>query len=103
MEREVPMKLVRVCTCILPNSLPPNISHASLYSDTCGGQNRNKYIAATLVYIIQNSETITTIDHKFMESGQSQMEVDSIHPATETAKKSTAVYMPRDWHVVCIS
>ena len=62
---------------------------------------RNKCIAATLVYIIQHAETITTIDHKFMESGHSQMEVDSIQEATETAKKSrpTAVYMPRDWHV----
>ena len=30
------------------------------------------------------------------------MEVDSIHAAIETAKKSrpTAVYMPCDWHMV---
>ena len=40
---------IGTCLYIHINSLPPNINHVSLYSDTCGGQNRNKYIAATLV------------------------------------------------------
>ena len=45
--------------------------------------------------------SIKIIDHKFLESGHSQMEVDSIHAAIETAKKSISVYMPRDWQTVC--
>ena len=66
------------------NSLPPNISHVPLYSDTCGGQNHNRYIAAILVSIIQHSQKITIMDHKFMESRHSHME---IHSGIETAKK----------------
>ena len=101
MVKGVPVKLEPAYTCISTVTLPSNISHVVLYSDTCGGQNRNRFIACVLANIVLQSKSIKVIDHKFMESGHSHMEVDSIHAAIETAKKSTSVYIPRDWQTVC--
>ena len=54
-----------------------------MFSDTCSGQNRNKYIAALLLNIAQTHNTIESIDYIFMVQGHSQMEVDSMHSAIE--------------------
>jgi len=40
------------------------------------------------------------INHKFLESGHSQMECDSIHSTTETAKKKTSVFVPSQWNTI---
>ena len=54
-----------------------------LYSDKCGGQNRNKYIISMYAYAIQRLN-IESITHRFLESGHSQNENDSIHGVIET-------------------
>ena len=54
-----------------------------MFSDTCGGQNRNQYIAALLLYIVTNHRSIKSIDYIFMVQGHSHMEVDSMHSAIE--------------------
>ena len=68
-------------------ALPNNIKEISLFSDTCSGQNRNQFIAALFIYIVQQDNHIEAIQHNFMEKGHSYMEVDSMHSAIETAKK----------------
>ncbi|KAF3857119.1 hypothetical protein F7725_008978, partial [Dissostichus mawsoni] len=60
--------------------------HVVLYSDTCGGQNRNAGFSAMCLHAVKTLP-ISIIDHKFMESGHSQMECDSVHAAIETARK----------------
>jgi len=44
-----------VGTCLYRwlSSLPTTVQEAVLYSDTCGGQNRNQFIAALLLYAVQ--------------------------------------------------
>ena len=54
-----------------------------MFSDTCGGQNRNQYMAALLLHIVQSHSTIQSIDYIFMVQGHSHMEVDSMHSAIE--------------------
>ncbi|CAC5366360.1 unnamed protein product [Mytilus coruscus] len=44
-----------------------------------------------------NHPSIDTIDHKFLESGHTQMECDSMHSAIEFAKKKTEIYVPQQW------
>ena len=85
-------------TCLLKwiRSLPTNVTELSLFSDTCGGQNRNKQIATALVYAVQTTH-VTIIHQKFLERGHSQMEVDSMHSAIESAKRNVAVYTMIDW------
>jgi len=37
------------------------------------------------------------IDHKFLESGHTQMEVDSMHAVIERTSHSAEIFVPRDW------
>lgn len=87
-----------VGTCILKwlSSLPESVNEAILYSDTCSGQNRNRYIAAALLFAVQTMN-IKVIHQKFLERGHTYMEVDSMHAAIEFAKKNVPVYSPHDW------
>lgn len=81
--------------------LHESVKHISLYSDTCGGQNRNKQIAAMCLLVVKTLP-IDVIDHKFMESGHSEMECDSMHSTIEKAAKNVKIQVPRDWHNVIL-
>ncbi|KAF0749901.1 Uncharacterized protein FWK35_00022965 [Aphis craccivora] len=71
------------------NQLPQNLNEISLYSDTCSGQNRNQYIAALFLFVVNNSQNINILTHNFMESGHSYMEVDT---RSNRRKKSSSPY-----------
>ena len=77
-------------------NLPLNITEISLWSDTCPGQNRNKHIAALLLYTVQVTH-LKVIEHTFLESGHSSMEANSMHSSIENAKKFVPVYTIQDW------
>lgn len=82
----------------------PDVKIINLYSDRCGGQNLNFVVCMMLSYLTEQNfknNRDVTIRHKFMVSGHSHMEVDTIHGAIERAKKSTTVDIetPRDWAV----
>lgn len=91
-----------IATCLIRylNALPQTIRHVILYSDTCAGQNRNQFVAAALQYAAQNIDHIEVIDQKFLESGHSHMECDSIHAAIERAKRNITIYIPHQWNTV---
>lgn len=77
--------------------LPKEIK-VSMFSDTCGGQNRNQYVASVLLWLVMQEDThLDIIEHKFLESGHSYMEADSMHSAIETAKKNNDIYCMSDW------
>ena len=80
------------------NGLPDHVKHVVFYCDTCGGQNRNATVIPALHYFVSSNESpISVIDLKFMESGHSQMEVDSIHAAIETQRTKSEVFIPSEW------
>ena len=85
-------------TCLLEwiNSLPHTVTEVTLYSNTCGGQNRNQNIAAMFMYAAQHSTTLKCITHNFLESGHSHMECDSMHAAIEHEKKYVDVFTMLD-------
>ena len=71
------------------------------YSDTCGGQNRNKFVAAGLLHLLaKDGSSLNTINHKFFESGHSQIELDTKRSTIENAKRKTSVYVPSQWNTV---
>lgn len=78
-------------------NLPETVTHVSTYSDTCSGQNRNRYTMTAILYAMQNIEHIQIIDIKFMESGHSYLEADAMHATIERAKKNKKVYTTREW------
>lgn len=43
---------------------------------------------------------IQSITHKYLVTGHTQMECDSMHSAIATAKKNTAIYTPSGWDIV---
>lgn len=76
--------------------IPHHVKEISLFSDTCGGQNRNQFISAFFMYVV-NKTHLEIVEHKFMESGHSYLEVDSMHSAIEVAKENVSVYSVNDW------
>ena len=72
-------------SCLLwdiTNHFPPHVKHLSLFSDTCGGRNRNIQVASLFLNLVQVTE-LSIMEQKFLESGHSYMECDSMHSAIE--------------------
>ena len=89
-------------TCLYQHikSLPATTTSVILYSDTCSGQNRNKIVAAALRFAVDSIPNIKSTDQKFLESGYTHMECDSMHSAIERAKKFTTINIPEEWNLV---
>lgn len=85
-------------TCLIKyiHNLPPEVKEISFFSDTCGGQNRNVQISALFLNLVQKTN-LEVIEQKFLESGNSFMEVDSMHSAIERQKRFLPVYCVNDW------
>ena len=69
------------------DDLPQTVNHLSIFSDTCKGQNRNQHLAALFMFNVQTTY-LNIIEQKYLESGHSQMEVDSMHSAIENEKNT---------------
>ena len=87
------------CTGHYLSSLPDTVKRVSFHSDSCGGQNRNQYVASVLMHSVQ-SLPLEEITLNFLETGHTQMECDSMHAAIELAKKNVRVYSQREWYNV---
>lgn len=90
---------IEIGSCLLEylHSLPSTVKSVTMYSDTCGGQNRNQFIAGALLHSVKHT-SLEVIEQKFLESGHTNMEVDSMHATIERAKKNKTVFIPEDWH-----
>lgn len=83
-----------VGSCLIKylKQLPESVSHVTTYSDTCGGQNRNKNIVAAMLFAINHLQNLETIDVKYMESEHSYLEADSMHATIERSRKHKKIY-----------
>ena len=63
----------------------------TLYSDNCGGQNRNRFFMCMLWYAL-TAFSFEQIEHKFLERGHTFNENDSMHSTIETALRKRSVY-----------
>ena len=71
----------------------------TLYSDTASGQNRNSVISTMFLRAVKQLP-IETINQKFMESGHSEMECDSVHSLIEARGRKVDVFTPEGWYMV---
>ncbi|XP_047986390.1 uncharacterized protein LOC125226450 isoform X2 [Leguminivora glycinivorella] len=85
------------CLYYYLSQLPETVTELSIFSDTCSGQNRNQYISALLIWAVQKIDHLQIIEQKFLESGHSHMEVDSMHAAIEHASKNLSINSVSDW------
>lgn len=73
-----------------------------MYSDQCGGQNRNIKMSVLCKYIISSNENpVEEIDHKFLVSGHSYLSCDQDFGLIEKQKKIFRdIFIPQDWNKV---
>jgi hypothetical protein len=72
----------------------------TLFSDSCIGQNRSKFVASALLHAVCTSTYLKVVNHKFLGPEHTQMECDSIHSAMEYAKRKTNIYVPSQWNTI---
>ena len=68
------------------------------FCDNCPGQNRNRPIAAAMVYTVMNTP-IEVFFMCFLEKGHTENSADDIHSLIER-ENNVSVYSPRDWVVL---
>ena len=71
------------------------------YSDNCGGQNKNKFVASLCSFAVIYFKNINSITHKFLIQGHTQNEGDNVHSLIEKeikrSLKSGPVYIPQQY------
>ncbi|XP_074041474.1 uncharacterized protein [Leptinotarsa decemlineata] len=72
------------CVHLFLKGLLSNVKNVVFYSDRCGGQNLNQFIATMFMIAVQELDNISVIDMKFLVPGHTQMECDSMHSAVAT-------------------
>lgn len=91
------------CLYLYLERLAETVEHVTLISDGCGGQNKNLFVMTSLLVAVQLLD-IKRIDHIFLTSGHTQMDVDAIHSLVESeAKKEKGIggiRGPSDWNRV---
>lgn len=82
------------------DDLPPVVTHVTIISDCCSGQNRNSVVAAALMSALESHPTLRTIDHIFLVPGHTRMECDSRHSMVERYKDKVEQRpcVPMDWY-----
>lgn len=91
-----------VATCLwqLLCDLPPEVTEVTFYSDTASGQNRNTILSAMFIKALSLSDNLKVINQKFMESGHSEMECDSVHSTIENRGRKIDIFIPDQWYTV---
>lgn len=74
------------------------VTQFSFFSDSCPGQNRNKYLFSLYNYLTQ--KYAIQIQHTFLEKGHTQSEGDSVHSVIEKAARNIPVYTPDQWYTL---
>ncbi|KAK5647974.1 hypothetical protein RI129_002866 [Pyrocoelia pectoralis] len=90
-----------IATCLWKSlsSLKPEVKEVTFYADTASGQNRNSINAAMFLRAV-TILPLTIINQKFMESGHSEMECDSVHSCIENRGNKVDVFTPEGWYAV---
>lgn len=91
---------IATCLFMYISSLPASVHDVTIYSDCCAWQNRKQYLATSFMHAVNTIPHVQSITHKYLVTGHTQMECDSMHSAIATAKKNTAIYTTSGWDIV---
>lgn len=92
-----------VGSCLLYHleRLPPTVNEVILYSDSCGGQNRNIKMSLMLKNYLSKSQNVRKITQKFLVSGHSYNSCDrSFGLIEKSSKRHEIIATPDDWALV---
>ena len=77
---------------------PSSATELIVFSDACGGQNRNINVAFYWIHVVCTPKySYTTVNHKFMVSGHSYLPNDRDFGSIEKANRKQHVYIPEEW------
>lgn len=77
------------------------IKEFSWYSDSPTGQNRNRMIFSMELYAAVRYQV--KITHRFLQSGHSYSDVDSMHARVEGESKHKHMYTPQQWEELILN
>lgn len=89
-----------VTSCLiyhLQHFLPEECREVDLYSDSCGGQNRNIKTTVMLSHFLENNEKLRSITQHFFRTGHSYNVCDRKFAIIEKKKKGVQIDVPEDW------
>lgn len=90
-----------IASCIkkhIDNFISAETQKVILYSDACGGQNRNIKMNLCLKKMLSDSPTISEITQKFFLSGHSYNSCDRNFGLIEKERRKTCeIFTPKDW------
>ena len=90
-----------VATCVYKNILRyQEAEHITMFSDTCGGENRNAQMSSMCMHTVQQMKNLKILEQKYFEPGHSEMEADSMHSTIQSKSKKAEIQMPHDWSTV---
>lgn len=95
-----------IASCLLNyfESLPDDVKEIRCFSDRCGGQNLNQFVAGMCMHTVATRKNFKCLDLKFLISGHSEMECDSMHSAIGSEfKRVGKAYWPGDWKTIARS
>lgn len=95
-----------ISSCVIKHlkAQASNKKKVTIFSDSCGGQNRNINMCLALMRFIQSDDVgIKVIDQKFLVSGHSFLPNDSDFGSVELAAKGKTIYVPEDWYHIMTS
>lgn len=89
---------VASCLYVHLQNMLPNVIEVTLYSDTCGEQNKNSHVLAMFIKFAYEHPEVT-VNHKFLIPDHTHMECDVDHSMIERQNKKTSfpIYHPHDW------
>lgn len=93
-----------IASCLLhfiESEVNRGIKSISLYSDNCSGQNRNRFIFAMYIYVSRVFNVEVT--HRFLQTGHTQNEGDSMHACIEKNMKNKTLYSPDQLYEVIMN
>lgn len=67
-----------------------------IYSDSCGGQNKNQFLF-TMYYMLAMKYEVNII-HRYHEKGHTQMECDSVHARIEKKIRKEEIFVPSQYY-----
>lgn len=90
-----------IVSCLIKhmkNYLPESTENIILYSDSCGGQNRNIKMTMILKKILTNLVNVNTITQNFFISGHSYNSCDRCFGIIDKQRKTTEdIFLPIHW------
>ena len=87
------------CTCdFVEMKVKEGITEFHFWTDNCSAQNKNKYLYSLYTYLC--SKYNVKIYNKYLESGHTYNDCDTVHSTIEKAARRKEIYVPSQWQEI---